>query len=126
MTFFIDNQSLFARQLVESVSDIIYVLDLEKNDFQFLNSRAREMLDLSERSDLDVILHPDDLQKRKEHLAAMLKLADNVAREINVRLRAKARACDSLFTSRLQKALTGSTRSRSFCEARRMSVSACI
>jgi len=89
MTFFIDNQSLFARQLVESVSDIIYVLDLEKNDFQFLNSRAREMLDLSERSDLDVILHPDDLQKRKEHLAAMLKLADNVAREINVRLRAK-------------------------------------
>ncbi|HEY8971045.1 MAG TPA: ATP-binding protein [Puia sp.] len=89
MTFFIDNQSLFARQLVESVSDIIYVLDLEKNDFQFLNSRAREMLYLSERSGLDVILHPDDVQKRKEHLAEMRKLEDNVAREINVRLQAK-------------------------------------
>ncbi|HVV05628.1 MAG TPA: ATP-binding protein [Puia sp.] len=89
MTFFIDNQSLFARQLVESVSDIIYVLDLEKNDFQFLNSRAREMLRLSERSDLDVILHPDDRQKRKEHLSAVCKLADNTAKEINVRLLAK-------------------------------------
>lgn len=89
MTFFIDNQSLFARQLVESVSDIIYILDLEKNDFQFLNSRAREMLHLSEQTSIDVILHPDDIQKRKEHLDAVRKLEDNIAREINVRLQAK-------------------------------------
>jgi signal transduction histidine kinase len=86
MTFFIDNQSLFARQLVESVSDIIYILDLENNDFQFLNARAREMLRLSDRSGLDVILHPDDRQKRKEHLAAMRKVPDNMGKEINVRL----------------------------------------
>ncbi|HVU57786.1 MAG TPA: ATP-binding protein [Puia sp.] len=85
MTFF-DNQSLFARQLVESVSDIIYILDLDKNDLQFLNARAHELLRLSERSDLNVILHPDDRQKRKEHLAAMKKITDNQAQEINVRL----------------------------------------
>ncbi|HEY4207485.1 MAG TPA: ATP-binding protein [Puia sp.] len=89
MTLFIDNQSLFARTLVAGVSDIIYVLDLENDDLQFLNARAGEMLLISERSDLNVILHPDDRQKRKEHLAEVTRLRDRLSKEIALRLLAR-------------------------------------
>jgi signal transduction histidine kinase len=88
MISFIDNQSLFAKQLVESVSDVIYVLELKNNKVQFLNARAHELLYLTDEADMDMILHPDDREKRKLHVAACLTMKENEAREINLRLRA--------------------------------------
>lgn len=87
MISFTDNQSLLAQQLVENVSDIIYILDAEKDAIQFLNARAKEILHLSGVTGLDDIVHPDDREKRRQHLSACLSMEDGDAKEINLRLR---------------------------------------
>jgi signal transduction histidine kinase len=93
---FLNEQSSFTRQLVNGVSDMLYVLDLQANKLEFLNPWATELLYHksveSGQEDVAIFedeLHPDDRPKRMEHLAACRRLEDNEAKEIDVRLRVK-------------------------------------
>lgn len=88
MISFTDRQSLFAQQLADSVSDVIYILDLDNDHVQFLNARARDLLYLTTGASPDTIVHPEDREKRQAHLTACLAMKDNEAREINLRLQA--------------------------------------
>ncbi len=85
------------RQLMNGVSDMIYVLDLENNNIEFLNSRVSDTLygQAGEYGTLDgnaifnQALHPDDHTKRKVHLAMCAVTKDGEALEIDLRLLAK-------------------------------------
>jgi signal transduction histidine kinase len=88
MTSFTDNQSRLTRQLLESVSDIIYILDLENKKIEFLSPRTYEILHQrsGNREHLDATLHPDDKEKWEAHLDACLRMSDHEAMEIELRL----------------------------------------
>lgn len=88
MISFTDSQFLFAQQLADSISDVIYILDLDNNQFQFLNARARDLLHLDTGAGVETIVHPDDNKRREAHITACLAMKDNEAREIDLRLQA--------------------------------------
>jgi signal transduction histidine kinase len=88
MTSFTDNQSRLTRQLLEGVSDIIYVLDLENKRIEFLSPRVHEILHPydGDMEDPDAFIHPGDREKREAHLQACLRMGDHEAMEIELRL----------------------------------------
>jgi signal transduction histidine kinase len=102
------------RQLMNGVSDIIYVLDLENNNIEFLNSRVTDILYRENDGEaivdgniiFDRALHPDDQTKRKVHLAMCGQTRDGEAIEIDLRLKVKDgtyrwfRARDLIFSRR--------------------------
>src|SRR6201999_2177845 len=97
MDSFLSNQPPFMRQLMNGVSDIIYVLDLENNNVEFLNSRVTDILYRENDGEaivdgsiiFDRALHPDDQTKRKVHLAMCGQTRDGEAIEIDLRLNVK-------------------------------------
>jgi signal transduction histidine kinase len=97
MDYFLKDQSSFTRQLVDGVSDMIYVLDQENNTIQFLNSRVYDVLYHDENEDntadgaflFNRALHPGDAKRRKEHLTVCARLRDGEAVEMDVRLKVK-------------------------------------
>ncbi|MDO6430530.1 ATP-binding protein [Flavitalea sp. BT771] len=90
MTSFTDDQSRLTRQLLESVSDIIYLLDFENKRIEFLSPRAHEILRLpgGAMESLDGVIHPGDKEKMQAHLDACQRMNDHEAMEIELRLQA--------------------------------------
>lgn len=92
---FLDDQTFFTRQIVDSVSDIIYVLDVAHGKIQFLNSRVMELLPIGDTTTGDGYtnftdtLHPDDHPAWKDHISACLLLETGQACEVDVRLKTR-------------------------------------
>ena len=93
---FLDDQPFFTRQLVDAVSDMIYVLDVANKTIQFLNSRATETLFSVDATNGDGYLflmnslHPDDRTAWKDLLHNCLIMETGQACEVDVRLRIRA------------------------------------
>ncbi len=91
-----DDPSLFAGQILSSVSDMIYVLDPVNNHLDFLNSRAADLLYAEPSGPMrgfelfQSALHEEDRQRRRQHTTACLSMPDGRAKEIDVRLRVQA------------------------------------
>jgi len=91
-----DDPSLFAGQILSSVSDMIYILDPVNNHLDFLNSRAADMLYVEPSGPkmgfgfFQTALHEEDHQRRSQHITACLSMPDGRAKEIDVRLRVQA------------------------------------
>jgi hypothetical protein len=90
-----DDPSLFAGQILSSVSDMIYVLDPVNNHLDFLNSRAADLLYVEPSGPkrgfelFQSVLHEEDRQRRSQHITACLSIPDGRAKEIDVRLRVR-------------------------------------
>jgi hypothetical protein len=90
-----DDPSLFAGQILSSVSDMIYVLDPVNNQLDFLNSRAADLLYVEPSGPkrgfelFQSALHEEDRQRRSLHITACLSMPDGRAKEIDVRLRVR-------------------------------------
>ena len=90
-----DDPSLFAGQILSSVSDMIYVLDPVNNQLDFLNSRAADLLYVEPSGPkrgfelFQSALHEEDRQRRDQHITACLSMPDGRAKEIDVRLRVR-------------------------------------
>ena len=88
-----DDPSLFAGQILSSVSDMIYVLDPVNKHLDFLNSRAADLLYVEPSGPkrgfefFQLALHEEDRQRRSQHITACLSMPDGRAKEIDVRLR---------------------------------------
>jgi signal transduction histidine kinase len=88
-----DDPSLFAGQILSSVSDMIYVLDPVNNHLDFLNSRAADLLYVEPTGPkrgfefFQLALHEEDRQRRSQHINTCLSMPDGRAKEIDVRLR---------------------------------------
>jgi hypothetical protein len=91
-----DDPSLFAGQILSSVSDMIYILDPVNNHLDFLNSRAADLLYVEPSGPkrgfgfFQTALHEEDRQRRSQHITACLSMPDGRAKEIDVRLRVQA------------------------------------
>ena len=91
-----DDPSLFAGQILSSVSDMIYILDPVNNHLDFLNSRAADLLYVEPSGPkrgfgfFQTALHEEDRQRRNQHITACLSMPDGRAKEIDVRLRVQA------------------------------------
>jgi PAS domain-containing protein len=78
----------------QSVSDIIYVLEVESGRLQFLNSRVTDVFfheqDVTDGTQLfNAALHKDDRLKWQHHIAACSLLKTGLIREVDVRFKTK-------------------------------------
>jgi len=88
MTSITDNQSRLTQQLLEGVSDIIYILDLDNKKIAFLSPRVHGILHVpgGNPENLDTVIHPGDREMMQAHLDACLRMGDHDAMEIELRL----------------------------------------
>lgn len=116
---YLEGQSLFAKHLVNGVSDIVYMLDLENNRLEFLNSRAADTLYHAAAYDrkngyaiFNNALHPDDHIRRTNHIDATRQLKEGEAKGVELRLKVKDGSyqwfhiTDFLFSSEPEKSGT--------------------
>lgn len=76
----------FTRQLGNLTNDIIYILDLRKNQFTFINDRVKQVMGPNNIL-LDKI-HPFDYAPRISHIADCTKLHKGETQDIEIRMKA--------------------------------------
>ncbi len=91
---FLDRQNVFTQQIVDAVSDIIYILNVDDRQMQFLNSRVTDLLYQQEEEEdstklFRLALHDEDQARWEQHLDACLALTNGQISDIDVRLKVR-------------------------------------
>lgn len=87
----------FIEQITTTTTDIIYVFNLQERSIAFINEKATQILGYSAEqiysqavNIFPLIFHPDDFERRMEHLLACKELKENEIREIDIRLKVRS------------------------------------
>lgn len=87
----------FIEQITTTTTDIIYVFNLQERSIAFINEKATQILGYSAEQIYSqsvniypLIFHPDDFERRMEHLFACKALKENEIKEIDIRLKVRS------------------------------------
>lgn len=84
----------FLRQVADSLPSILYVLDIQRREFIYLNSRVRDLVGVDEmyvfmrgENIFRDVVHPDDYARRIQQINSLVNLKDSEISEIEIRVK---------------------------------------
>lgn len=88
------DEGSFLKQVADACPSILYVLDLQRREFTYLNSRIRDLVGVDEmyvfmrgENIFRDVVHPDDYERRMQHISGLSSLNDSEISEIEIRVK---------------------------------------
>jgi PAS domain S-box-containing protein len=84
----------YLKHIADSCPSIIYVLDLQRREFTYLNSRVRDLVGVDEmyvfmrgENIFRDVVHPEDYQRRMQQIDSITSMKDEEIKEIEIRVK---------------------------------------